>query len=432
MDRTAPVVVVGAGIAGLTAALSFAEAGFDVEILERAPALAEVGAGIQLSPNALRVLGRLGLLPALAPLACSADSVVLRSGRTGRPIAEVPVRSADGTGYLCVHRADLQATLLAAVSRSPRIGLTLGAELLALRQADRGVALEFGRAGGGPGDRETMIRRRAEIVIAADGARSAVARELGLPAARPSRHVAWRMTVEQPPEGPGGIEAWLGPRRHAVAYPIRGGRQVNLVLVEPADGDGDGDGDAPTGRSPEAKPALLHRFRRWDGRLRGLIEAAGPASGWPLLQTDRRPKPGFPGGVLLIGDAAHALLPYAAQGAAMAIEDAWVAAAAFGSAADPSEASARFHAQRDARLRRVRSRIAFHRVVYHLPAPASLARDLVLRLRSPRSLARDLAWLYDWQPPSLREDDNGAASTAMDRGEGDPNSAFPTDHPGAG
>lgn len=396
MDRTTPVTVVGAGIAGLTAALSFADAGFGVEILERAPVLAEAGAGIQISPNAVRVIERLGLLPALTPYACRAGSVVLRAGRTGRRIAEVPVLSAGATGYFSVHRADLQAALLAAVLRTPRISLTLGAELAALRGEDGGISLKLRRAGGEPGDPEAMIRRRAGIVIAADGARSAVARELGYPAAQPSRQVAWRMTVDRPPpEGTSGIEAWLGPRRHAVAYPVRGGRKVNLVLIEPADGN------TLLGGPAEAKPALLHRFRTWDARLRALIEAAGAATGWPLLETDRPPKPGVPLGVLLIGDAAHAMLPYAAQGAAMAIEDAWVAAAAFASSADPSEASARFHAQRNPRLRRVRNRIAFHRMVYHLPAPGSFARDLVLRLRPPRSLARDLAWLYDWQPPPL-------------------------------
>jgi salicylate hydroxylase len=381
------ILVVGAGIAGLTAALSFAQAGFAVDIVERSERLEAVGAGLQLSPNALRVLARLGLdsdrLNSVA-----ATTVTLRSGRSGRTITEIPVVSADGTAYLSLHRADLQSALLAAVAAEPLITLTLGERCTALAQSADGTTLSFTRTDG------SVAERTATIVIAADGVHSALCAALGLPPAVPSGDVAWRMTIDAAAQASSpGIQAWLGPRRHAVAYPVQAGRTTNLVLIGP-------DSDAAAGMAESAtKTALMQRFRRWDPRLRGLIEAAGPATPWPLSTVDPdRSAPGMDG-VIVIGDAAHAMLPYAAQGAAMAIEDGWTAAWAVTRASTPQEAARHYADVRTARLKRVRQRVAFHRRVYHLPALPAVARDLTLRLRPAESVARDLGWLYDWTPP---------------------------------
>lgn len=389
MQPSSRILVVGAGIGGLTAALAFARAGFGVDVIERAEGLQEAGAGLQLSPNALSVLRQLALDPAdLRGVA--ADRVTLRSGASGRPIARVPVIASDGTAYLSLHRADLQAALLAAVRRQPGIALALGTECTGFRTEGAGLALAFVDRRG-----ETS-ERRAEVVVAADGVNSAIARHLGRPPAQPSGDVAWRMTVANGDsasvKAAGGIEAWLGPARHAVAYPVRAGHETNLVLIGPAaDVAGDLAGSA-------TKQQLLQRFAGWDPRLLALIEAAGPATAWPL--STRRPvrASGDPPGLFLIGDAAHAMLPYAAQGAAMAIEDAWAAAQTLAGAATLAEAQQAFAAERDPRIAKVLQRVAFHRRVYHLPFPFSLARDLALRLRSEASLSRDLAWLYDWRP----------------------------------
>lgn len=390
-DETA-IVIAGAGIAGLTLALELARRGIASTVLERAPALHPVGAGIQLSANALRVFDRLGLLAALRAVATSAATVDLRSAHSGRIIARVPVTAGDGTGYLALHRGDLQRVLLDAVERSTLVDRRLGREIVGLAAASDGIDLsvmaneETGRRDAG--------RYRPRLLVAADGVHSTIAARLGLPPARDSGVVAWRAQIDAQALRPQtSIEAWLGPRRHAVVYPVEAGRRTNLVLVErpPASGPDPRPGD---------KPSLLARFANWNPALLERIAAAEQLTAWPMFETPAdRPWRHFDDRLVLIGDAAHAMLPYAAQGAAMAIEDAAVLAAELANAIDYPGALAAYEAQRRPRIDRVRRRVGFHRLVYHLPFPAALARDVALAARSPQSLSRDLAWLYDWMPP---------------------------------
>lgn len=380
-----PATIVGAGIAGLTAALCLAKAGHEVEIIERSPRLEEVGAGLQLSPNALRVLGRLGLLPALRERGVSAEAVKLRSGRSGRALASVPVLSGDGTPYLSILRSDLQATLVDAVMAEPRIRLALDQSLVALTSTASATFEIVTRDGAGV--ETTRTGRR--LIVAADGVRSAVASALALDAPVFTGLAAYRMMLDAPSPS-GGIEAWLGTRHHAVAYPVAAGARTNLVAIGPAVKDG-----APR---PIDRSDLLRRFAGWDSHLLALFDRAGPVTAWPLFETNRM-EAKLPEGIVLIGDAAHAMLPFAAQGAAMAIEDAAVLADAVETSSSLGEAAAVFREARRARLEKVRRRVAFHRLVYHLPPPFAWARNAALALRPQSALKRDLAWLYDWTPP---------------------------------
>ncbi|UIJ73874.1 FAD-dependent monooxygenase [Aurantimonas sp. HBX-1] len=376
------IVIVGAGIAGLTLALELGRRGIASTILERASRLEEVGAGLQLSANALRVLWRLGLRDALDEVGTAAASVTLRDARGGRRIARVPVTGDDGTPYLALHRADLQAALLAAAMRTDLVTLRLGAAVSALSLEPDHVRLQVNEAGG---DRDI----RAALVVGADGVRSTIAHALRLKGPDPAVNVAWRATIDTNDGAAdrGGVEAWLGPRRHAVAYPISRGRRTNLVLIEPV-----ADGEDAAG--------LAQRFADWDPRLRAMIAEAGGFTAWPLQAVaSDRPWRHLDDRVALIGDAAHAMPPYAAQGAGMAIEDAAVLAAALAAAPDRHVSLARYESERRERIDRLRRRVAFHRFVYHLPRPLSLGRNALLALRDPESLRRDLAWLYDWRPP---------------------------------
>lgn len=376
MMPAGPVVVVGAGIAGLATALSLARRGFPVELFERAERLDEIGAGIQLSPNALRVLDRLGLLSELRACAVEAREVTLRDLRTGHRLAAVPVRGRDGMPYLSLTRAHLQRVLLGAVDGTPAIHLRLGAELRGARCNGAETVLSFA-------DGEV----RAAATIAADGVHSRTAEALGHPAAESTGNLAWRLMLDADRSRHLlGITAWLGFRCHVVAYPVETGRRVNVVVVAPA-----------TAGDPR-------RFlRSKDDFLRLVMEAFGAATAWPLGLCDRVRQPGDPAGLLFVGDAAHAMPPYAAQGAALAIEDGFVAAECLRGSADVASAWRWFEAIRRPRWQQVRKRVAFHRMVYHLPFPLTLARAAVLRLRPKEALLRDLAWLYDWTPDESRE-----------------------------
>ncbi|WP_206456359.1 FAD-dependent monooxygenase [Aurantimonas marina] len=384
VDLTRPITIIGAGMGGLTAALALADRGFSVEIFERAEQMREVGAGLQLSPNALRVLGGLGLMDALLVHGTRAQDVILRRAFTGRRIASIPVVANDGMPYVSIHRADLQTVLLRAVDRSPAITLRLGASLQALTPARSGLDLWFTGS-------EARHRHHASLVVGADGVHSSIARRLGLAAATSAGTIAWRGCVSRATgdDVTPGIEAWLGPRRHAIAYPISGGRETNLVLIEPMN------------RTTEADPTgLAHRFRSWDRRLTSMIAAAGDMTGWPLnVVPPTRSWRHLDDRLILIGDAAHAMLPYAAQGAGMAIEDAAVLADTLARAPTQSAALAHYESERRPRIARVRRRVLFHRLIYHLPAPLSFGRNTALAIRSPESLGKDLDWLYDWRHP---------------------------------
>ena len=374
-----PVAIVGAGIAGLTAALAFARAGTAVVLHERAPRIEPVGAGIQLSANALRVLDRLGVLEALRPKGVAARSVALRSAFGGRVLAEVPVTSADGVGYLAIHRADLQECLLNAVRAAPLVRLRLASEFERAVPTTGGVRLSF-REGSGETRHES-----AALVVGADGVRSAVAASLGLPPHCDTGLVATRLRAVNEAARPfERIEAWLGPRRHAVAYPMEGGRSVNVVLIGPADD----------------LAGTLRGYARWDSGLRALLDRSEAVGTWPLLTSEAKRNLVQGPNTVLIGDAAHAVLPFAAQGAAMAIEDAYVLAGRLAGVKSTEVAHSLqlFQAQRQERLGRVRARVRFHHFVYHLPRPFSFGRDAALALRAPNSLRNDLAWLYDWRP----------------------------------
>ncbi|MBO0662204.1 FAD-dependent monooxygenase [Jiella sp. MQZ9-1] len=385
------IAIVGAGIAGLTAALCLARVGWRAMIFERAAALEEVGAGLQLSPNALSVMAELGLLPALTSIGVEADRVTLLAHRSGRRIAAVPVAASDGTPYLSIHRADLQSALLSAVQSNPAITLRLGPACTGWTADSDGVTLSFENGAGS---------FRAALAIGADGVRSALAKALGAEPAAPTGATAWRTTLSAdalpspaqggPAEALTGINAWLGPARHAVAYPIRAGQAVNLVLITP---------DEAAERPARQQ---LAGFATWDGRLAALIERAPAPTPWPLFATPKSRR--FVGGgcrIALIGDAAHAMAPYAAQGAGMAIEDAAVLAHALAETGDPIAATRRYEIERRPRIDKVRRRVGFHRFVYHLPPPLSFGRDAVLALRPKSALRADLAWLYDWRSPRL-------------------------------
>jgi salicylate hydroxylase len=395
MVRDEPVIIAGAGIAGLTAALAFAAKGQPVRILERSEKLEEVGAGLQLSPNATRILRRLGVLDLLEPRVVRPEAVMLRQASNLRELAHVPLGDYAErrwkAPYLVTHRADLQSALLEKVSSDRLIELTTGANVrrASLFSGETGVSAEIA------GEHANV---RGRLVIGADGVWSTL-RSMG-GKSHFAGAVAWRTTI--PSEGvaakmlldigaDSAVTAFLHAGAHMIVYPVRGGSAFNLVAFTPGR-------RIDENWSSEADSVILHNALRGAAtELRQLAELAGPWTVWPIHTVDPAGRWTYAGGLALIGDAAHAMTPFAAQGAAMAIEDAETLAAAVSAPTDNLPiALADWESARRPRIQRVARRGALNRIAWHASGPVAVARNLFLKFRSPQKLAADLDWLYGW------------------------------------
>lgn len=379
------VAIVGAGIAGLALALALARKGIESDILEQADSLREVGAGLQLSPNATRVLADLGVLEALRQRWTEPASIDLCSGLTlGRRIS-IPLGKAAiarwGAPYAVVHRATLQSVLLGAIRDNPLVRLHLGQVISARTPSE--VALS--------------CARKPDLIAGADGVWSQ-SRQLvpGAPTSTFSGNVAWRIVVpfdEAPAQLPRDrVSAFMGPGAHLVCYPLADAGGFNLVAIT----GGFDPGETWEARAERGRTiALRDHFGKWHPVLAELIGRGEDLLYWPLCQaTDGRWHDGK--GVVLLGDAAHAMMPFMAQGAAAALEDAFVLAEAV--ATLPLErALAAYEARRKPRALRLKERAEFNRRIYHATGPLRWGRDMALALRPAGAFARDLDWIYGYR-----------------------------------
>ena len=399
MAASRTIVVAGAGIGGLTASLALAAQGFRVVVLERAERLEEAGAGLQLSPNASRILVDLGLKPRLGLRAVTPEAISIMSARRGGEIARLPLGEAAsfraGAPYWVVHRADLQAALQAEVNDNPDIELRLGCQFEDVAPHAKGLTVV---------QRSGMARKEelASALIGADGIWSTVRHEV-FPDVQPqfSGLIAWRGTIDAtqlPREYTGPrVQLWMGPNAHLVAYPISGARQINVVAI--VSGTWNRPGWSAPGETNEIKNAFT--ANKWPAPARMMINAVDEWRKWALFTV---PEGGewSEGVIALLGDAAHAMLPFAAQGAGMAIEDAAVLAKCLGesggeSAQGIAAALKRYGKLRRARVRRVQRTARRNGTIYHLSGPAALARDLFIRSIGPQRMLARQDWIYDWR-----------------------------------
>jgi salicylate hydroxylase len=393
------VLIAGAGIGGLTAALALAKQHIEVTLFDQAEKLEDVGAGIQLSPNATRVLVALGLAERLRPAIIQPSAIRLRSGPSGREIATMPLGAATleryGAPYWVIHRADLQQALIGAIADEPHIALTLGARVEDFTIDANGVRVTINRNSAS----QAGVGYSGAALIGADGLWSRVRALLGDGAApRFAGRVAFRAIVpaaELPPQDREPIvNLWIGPEGHLVHYPVRAGAAVNIVAVSRDRWQ------SPAWSTGAERDEALEGFprRSWALAARKLLAAPERWQKWSLY--DRAPLRSWGRGpVTLLGDAAHPMLPFLAQGAAMAIEDAAVLAHEFARwPGDRSAALRNYETLRRLRTARMQHAARRNDFRYHLRRPAAFARDAVLKALGGERLLAHYDWIYRWRP----------------------------------
>ena len=320
------VLIAGAGIGGLSTALCLQQLGHEVTVIEQAAVLENIGAGIQISPNANKVFAKLGILNKLSQKSFSPLAIEMRQGINAKQIFRIPLDTTAekrwGAPYLHCHRADLIEVLSSElVVRAPN-SLLLNTAILKYSQTKDLVSVECK-------SNEQLLSYEADILIAADGIHSVIQAQLLSEQNRKSipnftGNIAWRMTVPVDELGdaapPPTACIWVGPGKHAVTYRLRGGELANLVgVVE--QGDWKKESWSELGNKQDA----LQDFSGWSPVITNIIHKANKHYRWALF--DRAPlDKWFDNRVVLLGDACHPMLPFLAQGAAMAIEDAWVLA----------------------------------------------------------------------------------------------------------
>jgi len=392
------LIVVGGGIGGLALAIAAGRRGMGVVLLEQAAAFSEVGAGVQLSPNAVRALEALGVAAATASVSTRPFEIEVRDQASGARLLHTPLgASAEarwGAPYLQAHRADLHAVLLSAARETPNVEIRTGARVACAQAAVEGATI--GLEGG-----ERLV---ASVAVGCDGVRSVV-RGFIAPdqSARFTGQVAWRGLAPAAGLDPEfrmpGARVWTGPGRHFVHYPVRGGALINFIAVTEERA-----WRTESWSEEGSRDVLAQAFAPWPSSVRALIGAAPQVMRWALY--DRAPLPRWSQGPLtLLGDAAHPMLPFLAQGAAMALEDAVVLSACLEPSADgreePSLGLLRYEALRKARTSKVQAWSRRNARLFHLPSSvartvfgAAATADLIRR----RPGAERLDWLYGYDP----------------------------------
>lgn len=386
-------VVVGAGIAGLTLALSLAKFGATVIVLERTSSLQEFGAGLQISPNARRILDRLGTSRYISPRAMLPEALDIYPFWNRQPVASLQFGETAtrrfGTPYAVMHRADLALSLLQACKRFANIDILFGVRGYDIAQYSAGVTVTIDEADG----KSRTVRPFA--LIGADGVNSETRTEiLGGPKAKYSGYVAWRTLLPM-----GSLDGVLamdrtsllcGPGFHAVVYPLPHRKQINVAAFTRVPRE-------IAFTKTEPGEMRISQIARTSAQFDAILKAAGPTwTKWPMSAVYT--PTWYKGSVGLIGDAAHAMLPFQAQGAAMAIEDAAILAPFLVTERKADAAFSRYQSLRLGRTSRVAQVSKRNGTIFHMPWPLSIARDMALKAGGQTLHLQKLAWIYDYDP----------------------------------
>jgi salicylate hydroxylase len=383
------IAIAGAGIGGLTAACCLLKAGYDVELFEQAAELSEIGAGIQLSANAMHVLNDLGLGEAIAGFSVRPGAYVFRLHDTGEAIGQFPLaaehQALNGAPYNQLHRADLHNLLIVKVKSLKPDVIRLNSRVLGFEESDDGVEVKLSDG----------WRARADILIGADGVKSAIRAQIaGAGQASYTGDAAWRLIVpaERLPANIMGqvMSVWMGPGRHAVCYYLRGGALLNFVGLVETD---DVSEESWTAKYPWER--LKADFDGWHQDIQTVIDRADRQMcfRWSLYYRPPIAKWSTRRATML-GDAVHATLPYLAQGAAMAIEDGAVLTRALGLADDAPDALQLYERNRIERTSRIVNGSGANRTLFHMSDQRQLRQAFANR---DEGKARN-EWLYSYNP----------------------------------
>lgn len=356
------ILIAGGGIGGLTAALALLKAGHSVVVLEQAPEIGEIGAGLQVSPNGMKVLDALGASARVARDAFRPRAQELRLGRSGARIFSIPLREASQARwrgeYLHIHRADLMEALTACVTDRAPEAIRLGARVTGYETGESGVVALLSNG-------ETVS---GDLLVGADGIHSAVrAQMLGPDKPRFTGNIAWRAVVpvsklgDYPP--PETACVWAGKRRHAVTYRLRRGSLANFVGVVECAQPGD-----ESWTSVGAREQALKDFKGWNPVIQRIIDEAPLLMRWSLYDRPELSR-WHDGRVVLLGDACHPMLPFMAQGAVMAVEDAYVLARELSRGGAVEAALRAYESKRKPRATRVQNVARENAALFHRSNP---------------------------------------------------------------
>jgi salicylate hydroxylase len=387
--RSLRVGIIGGGIGGMALAGALAKFGIDFHLFERAPAFSEIGAGVQVTPNAVKVIRALGLWSDLRDVSFLPQSIVGRDWKSGVENFRTPLIDECprlyGAEFFHTHRADLHRILH---SIAPAASLHLSSPCISIQETGGAATAKFADG----------TEFQADILVGADGIHSVVRKSLfGDIPPRFTGNMCWRALIPFEGEQPLDFVSpdssfWLGPKGHVVTYYVRSGRAVNLVAIRETDSWVEESWNVPSDREE-----LATGFPNWHPKLQTLFSRAEAVFKWGLF--DRDPMPRWSSKrITLVGDAAHPMLPFLSQGAAMAIEDAYVLARVLAQATDAAQALKQYEMLRMPRTSRVQLESRKRGATYHIDSPArKLYRNALYKVRqmiNPHTSGIQANWVY--------------------------------------